>query len=169
MTRIALATGLALVALSFAATPVLAQQGVRGGGPPFCQNGQGHPVHGFAWCVSKGFAPAWHGPAFLRGWESVRWDDARFRHRQPVRYDQWLGQGDLVTIVGEVLLGRLIGDTRPRTRSTRTQAQPVRARWVQQGFDGHALEIRVGDAPIAYLHDATRDGRIDRVYLRPDR
>lgn len=139
MTRIALATGLALVTLSFAlsftATPVLAQQGARGGGPPFCQNGQGHPVHGWDWCVSKGFAPAWQGPAFLRGWEGIRWDDARFRHRQPVRYDQWLGQGDLVSIVGEVLLGRLMGESR-----VRGQTQPVRARWVQEGFDGFALE-----------------------------
>lgn len=24
-------------------------------GPPFCRNGQGHPVHGRQWCVDKGF------------------------------------------------------------------------------------------------------------------
>ncbi|MGH7458487.1 MAG: hypothetical protein ACREKN_05285 [Longimicrobiaceae bacterium] len=24
-------------------------------GPPFCRNGQGHPVHGREWCVRKGF------------------------------------------------------------------------------------------------------------------
>jgi hypothetical protein len=24
-------------------------------GPPFCQNGQGHPVHGRQWCVQRGF------------------------------------------------------------------------------------------------------------------
>lgn len=28
----------------------------RGGkGPPFCRNGQGHPVHGRRWCEEKGF------------------------------------------------------------------------------------------------------------------
>ncbi len=167
MTRIALATGLALVTFSLTATPILAQQGARGGGPPFCQNGQGHPVHGWSWCVSKGFAPAWQGPAFLRGWESTRWDDARFRHRQPVRYDQWFGPDDLVSIVGEVLLGRLMGES--AVRGSRRDAQPLRGRWVPQGFDGFALEIRAGDTPIAYLNDLTLDGRVDRVYLRPRR
>lgn len=164
MTRIAFATGLAFVALSLAATPVLAQQGARGGGPPFCQNGQGHPVHGWSWCVSKGWAPAHQGPVFLRGWDTRRWDDARFRHRQPVRYDQWLGQGDLASVVGDVVLQRLAGEGR-----TRGHSQPVRARWIQQGFDGVALEVRAGNTPIAYLHDSTRDGRVDRVYLRPRR
>ncbi len=164
MTRIALATGLALVAFSFAVTPVLAQQGVRGGGPPFCQNGQGHPVHGWGWCVSKGWAPAHHGPTFLRGWEMLSWDDARFRHRRPVRYDQWLGEGDLVSIIGDVVLRRVAGEGRARGHT-----EPARARWVQQGLDGFALEVRAGNTPIAYLHDSTRDGRVDRVYLRPRR
>jgi hypothetical protein len=88
MIRIALATGLALAAFGLTASPVLAQHaGARGGGPPFCQSGQGHPVHGWAWCVSKGWASAAHDPANLRGWDLTRWQDARFEHRQPVRYD----------------------------------------------------------------------------------
>jgi hypothetical protein len=28
---------------------------VRDQGPPFCRNGQGHPVHGRQWCVDKGY------------------------------------------------------------------------------------------------------------------
>jgi hypothetical protein len=27
----------------------------KGGGPPFCQNGRGHPVHGWEWCARKGY------------------------------------------------------------------------------------------------------------------
>lgn len=27
----------------------------RGNGPPFCRNGQGHPVHGRQWCIDKGW------------------------------------------------------------------------------------------------------------------
>jgi hypothetical protein len=33
---------------------VVVQQS-SGGGPKFCQNGQGHPVHGRQWCVDHGF------------------------------------------------------------------------------------------------------------------
>jgi hypothetical protein len=28
--------------------------------PKFCKNGRGHPVHGYRWCVEKGFSPARH-------------------------------------------------------------------------------------------------------------
>lgn len=27
----------------------------RGEGPPFCRNGEGHPVHGWEWCEEKGY------------------------------------------------------------------------------------------------------------------
>lgn len=27
----------------------------RGEGPPFCRNGEGHPVHGWEWCEKKGY------------------------------------------------------------------------------------------------------------------
>lgn len=27
----------------------------RGQAPPFCRNGQGHPVHGTRWCIDKGY------------------------------------------------------------------------------------------------------------------
>jgi len=163
MIRIALATGLAVVAFGLTASPVLAQQsGARGGGPPFCQSGQGHPVHGWAWCVSKGWAPAAHHPAHLRGWDLTRWQDARFQHRQPVRYDRWMGQNELVAILGETVLRRVAGQDQTRGRRA-----PVRARWVQQGFEGLVLEIVSGSTPLAYLQDTGRDGRVDRVYLRP--
>lgn len=43
----------------------------RGGGPPFCQNGNGHPVHGWRWCVEKGYARGNYG----------RYDDRRYDDR----------------------------------------------------------------------------------------
>jgi hypothetical protein len=164
MFRHALLGGIVLVVLGLAAEPLTAQG--RGGGPPFCRNGQGHPVHGWSWCVAKGWAPApryhYHYPAPVRGWELVIWEDAGFRHRRPPRHDRWLDRSQLVDVVGEVVLRRVEGYG-PRA-GRRTE---VRGRWVSGDFGGAALEIRVGSAPVAYLHDLSHDGRIDRVYLRP--
>lgn len=36
-------------------------------GPPFCRSGEGHPVHGWGWCVRKGFGPSYPRPGALRG------------------------------------------------------------------------------------------------------
>lgn len=164
MNRTVLTTGFALAILSLTAAPLLAQPGSRGGGPPFCRSGQGHPVHGWAWCVSKGWAsPAYVAyPVPVRGWDVVSWDDARFRHRQPVRYDRWMGRRDLEGILGNGVLVRL--DRHSRRSGDRAQ---LRARWVQGGFDGFVLEIVAGSTPLAYFHDVTRNGRVDRVYMRP--
>jgi hypothetical protein len=163
MIRTALVTCFSLVAIGLTSSPILAQPGgARGGGPPFCQSGQGHPVHGWSWCVSRGWAPATQYPAWLRGWDVIRWQDARFQHRQPVRYDRWMGQDELIAILGETVLRRLAGQHGTRDRRT-----PVRGRWVQQGFEGLVLEVAAGSTPLAYLQDTRRDGRVDRVYLRP--
>ncbi|HUH11938.1 MAG TPA: hypothetical protein VMK65_02465, partial [Longimicrobiales bacterium] len=40
-------------------------------GPPFCRNGQGHPVHGRRWCQDKGFGQG-------SVWERARWEDVIF-------------------------------------------------------------------------------------------
>ena len=59
---LSIAAGVAL-----AATPDLAEaQGrgnaqARGGGPPFCENGNGHPVHGWRWCAEKGYGSGGFG------------------------------------------------------------------------------------------------------------
>src|SRR5690606_17994519 len=48
-------------------------------GPPFCQNGEGQPVQGRAWCLEKGFG--------LRGYND-RYDDYEDRNRKrrrPIR------------------------------------------------------------------------------------
>ena len=36
-------------------------------GPPFCRSGEGHPVHGWGWCVRKGFAPSYPRAGGYRG------------------------------------------------------------------------------------------------------
>src|SRR6186713_1357227 len=36
----------------------IGQTARRGNGPPFCRNGQGHPVHGQEWCERKGWTQA---------------------------------------------------------------------------------------------------------------
>lgn len=166
MKRTAFVTGIGLTACLLVAAPLLAQPpGNRGQGPPFCRSGQGHPVHGWGWCVAKGWAPApvYAYPVPVRGWDVIRWDDARFRHRQPVRYDRWLDHRELAHVVGNQVMVRLEAHSGQRGRRSQLQG-----RWIQgAGFDGFALQVVAGSTPVAVLHDLTRDGRVDRVYLRP--
>jgi hypothetical protein len=166
MLRHVLFGGLVLIVLSLLAEPLTAQG--RGGGPPFCRSGQGHPVHGWAWCVEKGWAPAPryddYYPAPVRGWDLVIWEDARFNHRRPPRQQRWLDRSQVVDVVGEAMLRRVEGYG-PRG----ARRAEIRGRWVSGDFGGAALEILVGSVPVAYLHDLSLDGRVDRVYLRPRR
>jgi hypothetical protein len=46
----------------------------NGNGPAFCRSGQGHPVHGWAWCRDKG----WTRDGF---WDRIRDRDDRARRR----------------------------------------------------------------------------------------
>lgn len=47
----------------------------KGNGPAFCRSGQGHPVHGWAWCRDKG----WTRDAGF--WDRARERDDRARRR----------------------------------------------------------------------------------------
>lgn len=48
----------------------------RGGSPAFCRSGAGHPVHGRAWCLEKGFQLGRPGDVFFEGDDRVIfWDD----------------------------------------------------------------------------------------------
>lgn len=163
--RHAILGGIALIILTLGAEPLLAQG--RGGGPPFCRNGQGHPVHGWSWCVAKGWAPGSYSYAPVRGWEEVYWPDARFYRKRPIRHDVWLDRGALVEVVGERVLARLEVHDAPGRRAR--SGGPVRARWMSGDGGGAVLEVHIGSTPVAYLHDVSLDGRVDRVYLRPRR
>src|SRR5688572_9536330 len=62
----------------------------KGNGPPFCRNGQGHPVHGRAWCERK-------------GWSQAGWGDVIYRSRVP--RERRLEQPTLRDILGDVVFG----------------------------------------------------------------
>jgi hypothetical protein len=120
----------------------------RGGGPPFCQNGQGHPVHGREWCRQKGFGVGSTG----------RLDDVIFRNP---RRDTRLNQGGLIDVLGDVVFGRV----QERSRMLGS-SEPLYGTWLQAPGGGHMLSIRAGNLTVAELVDATLDGRVDSFRLR---
>ena len=116
----------------------------RGNGPPFCRNGQGHPVHGMEWCRDK-------------GWSQAGWRDVILRERLP--YDRRLEQPTLRDILGSVVFGRL-SEYAERT-GTRG---PLDGRALDIGR-GSVLQLRAGGFPLAELTDRDGDGTIDLVLL----
>ena len=127
----------------------------RGGGPPFCRNGKGHPVHGLEWCRDKGWGDD-------GGWRDVSWGDVILgpRERTRTRTDR-LDRGGLLDVLGDVVLRRLDGEGRAFGGGVLT------GRWVEGRT--RVLQVRAGDAPLAELMDADRDGRVDRILVRAPR
>ncbi|GEM_PF-1465825 len=128
-------------------------QGARGQGqgPPFCRNGQGHPVHGRAWCDQKGWSRA------------GGWGDVIFRTPQERRRGM-LDQGGLLDTLGDIVFGRLDGQ-----RQRAGASGPLQGRWVQDRHTGASiLQVRAGDHPLAEFTDLDGDGRVDLV-LTPER
>lgn len=123
----------------------------RGGGPPFCRNGQGHPVHGRQWCRDKGFG--------LGNARRGAWDDVIFR--TPRRDRRQLDRRDLGDILGDVVLGRV--DARRGQIGARG---PLSGEWLRDGRGGDALLIRAGGLALAELVDVDRDGAVDVLRLR---
>lgn len=118
----------------------------QGGGPPFCQNGQGHPVHGRQWCRDKGYGT---GSGL---------DDIIFRNP---RRDGRLNQGGILEQIGDVVFGRV------QQRSYELGARdPLYGTWSAPRGGGQMLTIRSGNQIIAELIDQTLDGRVDVFRLR---
>ena len=116
----------------------------RGNGPPFCRNGQGHPVHGREWCERKGWSQA--------GWENVIF-------RNPLPSNRRIDQPTVRDILGSVILGRLTD------YSARLGARgPIEGRTFTVG-NASVLQLRAGGIPLAELTDQNRDGRVDLVLL----
>lgn len=136
----------------------------KGNGPPFCRNGQGHPVHGWDWCVRKG----WAGDRYdryerndrRRSWDQAGWGDVIMRGPQPSR-DRYMDQPSIADILGDVVFGRLVEQGR---RSGYRGA--LDGRWVPAGDRGSIMQLRMGGRPLAELADVDRDGRADLVLLR---
>ena len=124
----------------------------KGNGPPFCRNGQGHPVHGWGRCVEKG----WAGNA---GWDRESWSDVIFGGRTPSR-DTRIGEPTLGGILGDIVLGRIARFGREAGLSG-----GVDGRWMPLGGGGSVLQLRMGGVPLAELADLNRDGRAEIVLL----
>jgi hypothetical protein len=121
-------------------------------GPKFCQNGQGHPVHGRAWCRQKGYDTGYGV------YDRVDWRDVILRRgRYDTRRD--LSRGTLQDILGSVVYGRF-----DRQRSRLGYSQPLHGRWVDSEA-GSVLRLLSGSQPIAQVIDRNRDGRADLVLL----
>jgi hypothetical protein len=125
-------------------------------GPPFCRNGQGHPVHGPQWCVQQGFGLG--GGAI---WERGRWEDVIFRQPRDRRRSAQMDRGGLLDVLGDVVFGRV--DNRRRQLGAN---DPLNGRWYRDSQTGaDVLQIRAGGIPIAELTDLTGDGRADLILL----
>jgi len=130
-------------------------RGARGG-PPFCANGQGHPVHGRQWCHQKGFGLG-GGVIF----ERRRWDDVVLRApRGTDRRGGTLDRGGLIDVLGDVVFGRITAEG-----SRLGASQPMTGRWISPDGRARVLQVRSGAIPVAELTDLTGDGRIDAVLI----
>jgi hypothetical protein len=119
-------------------------------GPAFCRNGQGHPVHGMAWCRQK-------------GWESgslrnAGWSDILLRRPS----------SDVRANLGSSILAEILG--RDGYRRIDSQRSRLGARggltgnWSETS-NGSILDLYAGGLHIAQVHDRNRDGRADVVLL----
>lgn len=129
-------------------------------GPKFCQNGRGHPVHGRAWCVEKGFGRDARGSVVWeeRGWEDVVLGTPRYptsRYPDRTRVDR----GGLLDVLGDVVLGRLMAESRL------SDTDRLSGRWLSPGGRARVLQVRAGSIPLAELSDLDGDGRVDAVLI----
>lgn len=136
-------------------------RGARGG-PPFCRNGEGHPVHGRRWCVEKGFGLG-SDRRFDDRWDRRGWEDIVLRSpRRTSRSGGILDRGSLADVLGDVILGRL-DDGRRLDRHG-----PLTGRWLRPDGGATVLQIRAGRLPVAELTDLNGDGRVDVVLVARD-
>lgn len=131
-----------------------------GGGPPFCRNGVGHPVHGKQWCRDKGVG----GGAV---WNDGRLGDIIFGSPRGTDRPRRgaVDQGGLMDVLGNVVYGRVDGERR-RLGGT----APLEGRWLQPRDGMKVLQIRSGGIPVAELTDVNGDGRVDYTLVpQPNR
>jgi len=147
----------------------------KGNGPPFCRNGQGHPVHGWRWCQEKGWGSSRGRAEDIFGrdsrrddrdrrdsrddeWGEVSWEDVILR--RPTSTNRRLEQQTLRDILGATVLGRL------STHASRLGARGALDGRLVNLSGGSVLQLRAGGVPLAELTDSNRDGRFDLVLLR---
>jgi hypothetical protein len=133
--------------------------GKNGNGPPFCRNGQGHPVHGWAWCEQKGWGGYGQRAQRTRDWQREGWNDVIFRNPAP-RQGGRVGQPTIGGILGDVILGRLT-----RAGADAGLGGALDGRWLRLSDGSAVLQLRMGGVPLAELADTNLDGRADAVYV----
>lgn len=140
------------------------RRAVRKDAPPFCRNRQGHPVHGWRWCVEKGFVR----PEARHAWRPYRPNRVvvvRQRPRLVVRPRVVFRADVIVDVLGLELYRNVID----WGRRSGYRGQPV-ARWVPYGRRGWVLQVRQDGFPLAELIDRDGDRRIDDVWVyEPER
>lgn len=127
-------------------------RGKRGKGPKFCRNGEGHPVHGRAWCREKGFGT---DAGYDDTWDERQAPDVLFPSPQR-RRSSTVDGGVLGDILGGGVLGRL------ERAARQLNLGPISGRWRGDS----ELQILGGSTPLARLVDLNGDNRADIVYLR---
>jgi len=126
----------------------------KGNGPPFCRNGQGHPVHGRRWCEEKG----WGTGSGYDSWSRADWRDVIFR-RDPGR-QQRMSAPTIAGVLGDVVFGRLAGHGR-----SQGLGGALEGRWLPLAQGGAVMQLRMGGVPLAELADLNLDGRADMILL----
>jgi hypothetical protein len=131
----------------------------RGGGPPFCRNGQGHPTKGWQWCVDKGWAnDPYARNARVGSWRREGWNDVIFRNPAP-RQGGSVPQRTIGDVLGSVVLGRLA-----QVGAASGLSGAMDGRWLRLPSGGAVLQLRMAGTPLAELADTNMDGRADAVY-----
>jgi hypothetical protein len=126
--------------------------------PPFCRNGEGHPVFGMDWCHEKGFG---------RGDRWDGWDRWRPYDPSGVVFERRPRSGTFgERVLGEIL-GRMVVDGLVSHRSDLGLGGELEGRWfVPRGRPrARVLQVRAGDVPLAELTDLDGDGRADVALL----
>jgi hypothetical protein len=130
----------------------------RDAGPPFCRNGEGHPVFGMEWCREKGFGRGgrWGGPDRWRPYDPSGVVFER-RPRSGTFGERVLGE----------ILGRVIVDGLVSHRSDLGLGGELEGRWFvpRDRPLARVLQVRAGDVPLAELTDLDGDGRADVALL----
>jgi hypothetical protein len=124
----------------------------RQGGPPFCSNGRGHPVHGMQWCRDRGFASAVI-------WRRAPWEDVRLSNPQRASRSD-VGRAVLIDILGQGAYGRV--DAQRRALGV---TDALTGRWIRQADGSAVLRVTAGGVPIAEFIDRQGNGRADFVRI----
>jgi hypothetical protein len=130
--------------------------GRQQGGPPFCSNGQGHPVHGMRWCREHGWATA-------VVWQRAPWGEVRMNNPQRAgRAD--VGRSVLVDILGQGAWGRVEAQRRALGLT-----DALIGRWTRENDGTAVLRLSAGGVPVAEFIDRGGNGLAEVVRINTGR